>query len=92
LLLFYISVGSSVQGVRDYGLIQKGPSLLADIEMGHIGSYYQKSGGRMGKIAVRFLQWKFKDQKDLKEEFCGNSTSSELVKLGFKIQSKNGMC
>lgn len=68
------------------------PALLADIPIGHIGTYYQRAGGAIGKFAVALLKWQFKGDEDSKKLFCEAKTDSELVKLGFTIQAKNGMC
>jgi hypothetical protein len=46
----------------------------------------------MGKAAVAFLKWKLKGDESQKALFCNPATDSSLVKLGFKIESKNGIC
>jgi hypothetical protein len=69
----------------------KVPVLKATIDIGHIGTYYQKYGGKMGKAAVSFFKWQQKGDTSQKSKFC-NSGASELVRLGFKIQTKNGLC
>jgi hypothetical protein len=56
-----------------------------------MGSYYQKGAGKMGKAAVAFLKWQFKGDASQKSKFC-SASESPLTKLGFNIQSKNGMC
>jgi hypothetical protein len=68
------------------------PALKATINNGHIGSYYQKYGGKMGKAAVALFKWRLKDDGEAKWEFCNTDPVSPLVELGFKIESKNGMC
>jgi hypothetical protein len=67
-------------------------SLKATVDVGHMGSYYQKSGGRMGKAASAFFKWQFKGDTASKALFCSPTTDSFLGKLGFQIESKNGMC
>jgi len=57
-----------------------------------MGSYYQKGAGRMGKAAVAFLKWQFKGDASQKNLFCSPAESSLTKNLGFKIESKNGMC
>ena len=74
----------------DYAKL-KVPALKATIEVGHIGTYYQKCGGKMGKAAVSFFKWQQKGDAASKAIFCDPSTS-DLTKLGFKIESKNSMC
>jgi hypothetical protein len=68
------------------------PALKASIDVGHMGTYYQKYAGKMGKAAVTFLKWQFKDDKQSKALLCNPGADSELVKIGWKIESKNGIC
>ena len=60
------------------------PALKASIEIGHIGTYYQKYGGKMGKGAVDFFSWQQKGDQSKKALFCNPSADSDLVKAGFK--------
>ena len=46
----------------------------------------------MGKAAVKFLKWQFKDDKGAKALLCNPAADSELKKVGWQIESKNGMC
>jgi hypothetical protein len=63
-----------------------------DTNAGHVGTYYQRHGGRMGKAAVTLFNWKLKDDVKSKAEFCAPTLDSLLTKLGFKTATKNGMC
>lgn len=77
--------------MRDYKLLASNvPALFADVEIGHIGTYYQMNGGKMGKAAVKFFDWQLKGNMTAKAEFC--SKTSSLTGIGFKIESKNGLC
>ena len=78
------------QGDADYAKV-RAPALKATIDIGHIGSYYQRYGGSMGKAAVAFFKWQQKGDATQKATFC-SPASSQLVKIGFKIQTKNGLC
>jgi hypothetical protein len=69
----------------------KVPALYADAEIGHIGTYYQMHGGKMGRIGIKFLEWKLKGNETAKAEFCSPANSA-LTSVGWKIQSKSGMC
>jgi len=60
-------------------------------DSGHMGTYYQKSGGKFGKTAVKLLKWQFKGEASNMASFCDTKTSA-LVKAGWKIESKGGMC
>jgi Chlorophyllase enzyme len=82
---------AQAQGLRDYALLPDSvPALLADVDVGHIGTYYQMGGGRLGRAGVDFLRWKLKGEESLKPLFC--SSESTMVKDGWTIKSKNGMC
>jgi len=67
------------------------PALKATVDVGHIGTYYQKYGGKFGRAAVAFFKWQQKGDSASKALFC-SPASSELTKVGFKIESRNGMC
>jgi hypothetical protein len=45
----------------------------------------------MGKAAVAFFKWQQKGDASQKSTFCSPASSS-LVKIGFKIVTKNGLC
>jgi hypothetical protein len=68
------------------------PGLWMDVNVGHTGTYYQNASGKIGNAATKFLQWKFKSDNSLKSLFCNPSKESELVKAGWDIWAKNGMC
>lgn len=68
------------------------PALKGEIEVGHIGTYYQKYGGKMGKAAVAYFSWMMKGDLEAKKMFCSPAANSDLVKAGFKFEAKNGMC
>jgi hypothetical protein len=57
-----------------------------------MGTYYQKYAGKMGKAATYFLKWQFKGDMQAKKLFCNPAKDSELLKVGWRIESKNGMC
>jgi hypothetical protein len=60
--------------------------------MSFLHSYYQKYGGRMGVNAVKFWDWQFRGDVKAKALFCNPSADSELGKIGFTFQTKNGIC
>lgn len=81
------------QGDLDYkNLPDSTPAIKGTIEVGHIGTYYQKYGGKMGKAAVAFFGWKMKGDLEAKKLFCSPTPDSDLVKAGFKFEAKSGMC
>jgi hypothetical protein len=46
----------------------------------------------MGKAAVAFFKWQQQGDESQKKLFCNPDRDSALIKMGFKIISKNGMC
>jgi hypothetical protein len=46
----------------------------------------------MGKAATGFFRWKLKGDTTYKSLFCNPAEDPTLIKLGFRIESKNGMC
>ncbi|KAF2672094.1 hypothetical protein BT63DRAFT_422598, partial [Microthyrium microscopicum] len=77
-------------GDSDYLKLQV-PALKTTIDIGHIGTYYQKYGGKMGKAAVSFFKWQQMGDTQEKAKWCGTG-ATEFSKLGFTTVSKNGMC
>ena len=45
----------------------------------------------MDKAAVAFFKWQQKGDNTQKATFC-SPASSQLTKIGFKIETKNGLC
>lgn len=79
------------QGQGDYDALTKVPTLIAQSETGHIGTYYQKYGGSTSRFAVEYFDWKIKGDASKKAQFCG--TAPGITKDGiFKVSSKNGIC
>jgi hypothetical protein len=69
---------------------QKG--LWMDIDVGHTGTYYQRSAGKIGNAAVKYLNWQYKNNTGNKALFCNPQADSEFIKAGWTIWAKNGMC
>jgi len=68
------------------------PTLMASINVGHLGSYYVKGGGRIEAAAVTFFQWKQRGDFSKKELFCDLKPGTMLLQAGWNVTSKNGMC
>jgi len=66
--------------------------MLADADTGHIGTYYQLGGGMTGKAAVAFMKWKMKGDQSQKALLCKPAADSMLLKAGWSIKMKEGMC
>jgi hypothetical protein len=79
------------QGETDYRYLPSSvPALLAPVDIGHIGSYCQNGGGRMGKAVVPVFRWQLKGDQCQKTMFCNPKSAAQLTSIGFSIQSKNG--
>jgi hypothetical protein len=82
-----------IQGERHWKNIPSNiPALQGTNPIGHIGSYYQKYGGKTGRVAVSFFKWQLKGVKSEKAQFCDPAGSSVLMKEGNVFKSKNGFC
>jgi hypothetical protein len=46
----------------------------------------------MGRAAVAFFKWQQKGDAESKAVFCSPGANSALIKAGFTIESKNGLC
>ena len=58
------------QAIDDFAKIEKVPVALANLDVGHGGTYSQPNGGEFGKVAVAWLKWTLK-----KDETAGNMFS-----------------
>ena len=78
-----------VETLRYLGVM---PDLKSTVPIGHIGTFYQKYGGCIGKAAVAYFKWQMKADTSQKSLFCSPAADYTLSKIGFKTDSKNGMC
>jgi len=75
-------------GQKDYqALPPKIPALVASINSGHMGTYFQPNGGTYGKAAVAWFNWQFKNDTAGKAMFM--SPASALTRDGWTIKSRN---
>jgi len=76
-------------GEKDYAVLPPNvPALLASINSGHMGTYFQTDGGTYGKAAVAWFNWQFKNDAAGKALFL-NPGASALTKDGWTIKSRN---
>jgi hypothetical protein len=68
-------------GVDDFAKIDTVPVAMANIDVGHGGTYAQPNGGEFGKVAVAWLKWQLKGDKTAEKMFagpeCGLCTDTE---------------
>jgi len=78
--VIYINGGEKdiayANGMDDFAKIDKVPVAMANLDVGHGGTYNQPNGGEFGKVAVAWLQWQLK-----KDETAGKMFSDESCGL-----------
>lgn len=55
----------------DFGRITKVPVAIADIEVGHSGTYRQPGGGAYAPVVLAWLDWRLKGDKTAAKTFTG---------------------
>jgi hypothetical protein len=63
------------QAVDDFAKIDKVPVAMANLDVGHGGTYSQPNGGEFGKVAVAWLKWQLKKDATAGKMFSGQSCS-----------------
>jgi dienelactone hydrolase len=58
-------------GVDDFAKIDKVPVAMANLDVGHGGTYSQPNGGEFGKVAVAWLKWQLKQDETTEKMFAG---------------------
>lgn len=61
------------QAIDDFAKIDKVPVALANLDVGHGGTYSQPNGGEFGKVAVAWLKWTLKKDETAGKMFSGPS-------------------
>jgi dienelactone hydrolase len=61
------------QAVDDFAKIDKVPVAMANLDVGHGGTYNQPNGGEFGKVAVAWLQWQLKKDETAGKMFSGQT-------------------
>ena len=59
-------------GMDDYKRIDHIPVFVANMDVGHGGTYRQYHGGEFSKVAVAWYKWQLKGDKDAGNMFTGN--------------------
>jgi len=75
--VIYINGGEKdiayANGMDDFAKIDKVPVAMANLDVGHGGTYSQPNGGEFGKVAVAWLQWQLKRDETAEKMFSGQS-------------------
>ena len=59
------------QAIDDFAKIDKVPVAMANLDVGHGGTYNQPNGGEFGRVAVAWLQWQLKKDETAGKMFSG---------------------
>lgn len=75
--VIYINGGEKdiayANGMDDFARIDKVPVAMANLDVGHGGTYNQPNGGEFGRVAVAWLQWRLKGDETAGKMFVGPS-------------------
>ncbi len=73
--VIYINGGEKdiayANGLDDFQKIDKVPVAMANLDVGHGGTYSQPNGGEFGRVAVGWLQWTLKGDESAGKMFKG---------------------
>jgi len=58
-------------GMDDFKRIDQVPVAVANIATGHVGTYFQPNGGPVASVAVSWLQWQLRGDKQAAARFVG---------------------
>jgi len=61
------------QAIDDFAKIDKVPVALANLDVGHGGTYSQPNGGEFGRVTVAWLKWTLKKDETAGKMFSGPS-------------------
>lgn len=59
-------------GMDDYNRINHVPAFVANMDVGHGGTYGQPHGGEFAKVATAWFLWQLKGDKEAGKQFIGN--------------------
>ena len=75
-------------GMDDFSRINHVPVFVANMDVGHGGTYGQPHGGEFAKVATFWFKWQLKGDKEASKMFTGNPC--ELSKSSvWKVDKKN---
>jgi hypothetical protein len=75
-------------GMDDFKRINHVPVFVANMNVGHGGTYSQPHGGEFAKVATAWYKWQLKDDKEAGKMFTGNP-SGLSKKPGWIVDKKN---
>lgn len=75
-------------GMDDFNKINHVPVFVANMDVGHGGTYSQPHGGEFAKVATAWYQWQLKGDKEAGKMFTGNP-SGLSKNATWKVDKKN---
>jgi hypothetical protein len=60
-----------VNGMDDYAHINHVPAAVANLPVGHTGTYNEENGGEAAQVAVHWLQWQLRGDREAAKWFIG---------------------
>lgn len=86
-----MSRADAIQSKKDFDVVPAPvPALFASLkDVGHLGTFFVRGGGRMAKAAVDLMDWKLRGDVSKKAQFCGTPAMNAD---GWSLASKNGFC
>ena len=74
--VIYILGGESdiayVNGMDDYARINHVPAAVANLDVGHGGTYFEENGGQAAQVAVHWLEWQLRGDQEAAKWFVGD--------------------
>ena len=69
-------------GSDDFRRIEKLPAFMANMDVGHGGTYGRPHGGEFGKVAVTWFDWQLKGDQEAAKMFTGRALRAfQVVQL-----------
>lgn len=75
-------------GMDDFNRINHVPVFVANMDVGHGGTYGKPHGGEFAKVATAWLQWQLKGDKEAGKMFSGNPCGLSKDS-NWKVEKKN---
>ena len=75
-------------GMDDFNLINHVPVFVANMDVGHGGTYSQPHGGEFAKVATAWYKWQLKGDKEAGKMFTGNPSQLSLSTI-WTVDKKN---
>ena len=75
-------------GMDDFNRINHVPVFVANMDVGHGGTYSQPHGGEFAKVATAWYKWQLKGDKEAGKMFTGNPCQLSQSTI-WKVEKKN---